>query len=207
MLTPTLACELIHHIPKCQMETLGLTSWKCGDSYESHSHTVFGNRIVKDGKAASPTEGDCKVSLYSVLMKEEVFKDAIVMKDWTCFDPKYKQCFIHQEDSCKQCKMDKRGRYCTIIDAWTTLAAAQCKLPKEGCYEDSPLAEIIGVIISPHHRSYTGLCFPNAWDPIRPLKLDDNDEVKLKSLYDTPVECGCDYEIPMLKNLPKPKKK
>ena len=80
------------------------------------------------------------------------------------------------------------------------------QLPKEGGYEDSPLAEIIGVIISPHHRSYTGLCFPNAWDPIRPLKLDDNDEVKLKSLYDTPVECGCDYEIPMLKNLPKPKK-
>ena len=63
MLTPSLARDLIFRIPKCQMETLSLTSWKCGDSNESHSHTVFGNRIVKDGKVAPTTDGDCKVSL------------------------------------------------------------------------------------------------------------------------------------------------
>ena len=109
MLTPTLARDLIHRIPKCQMETLGLISWKCGDSDESHSHTVFGNRIVKDDKVVPITDGDCKATLYSVLMNEENFKDAIAMEDWTCFDPKYRKCYIHNEDSCKQCKMDKMG--------------------------------------------------------------------------------------------------
>merc|ERR1712208_190022 len=88
----------------------------------------------------------------------------------------------------------------------TTLAAAQYKMPKDGCYEDRQLHEIIAVIISPRHRSYTGLCFPNAWDPIRPLKLENNDEVRLNNLYDTPVACDCNYKIPMLKNLPKAKK-
>ena len=174
------------------MSTLSLVSWKCGDPEGSHSQTVFGNRIVRDNKVVPPSDDDCKTTLFSVLMNEANFKEAIAMEDWTCFDPKYKKCFIHQEDSCKQCKMDKKGRYCTIIDAWTTLAAAQCKMPKDGCYEDRQLHEIIAVIISPHHRSYTGLCFPNAWDPIRPLKLDGNDDVILKPLYDIPVDCGCD---------------
>ena len=94
----------------------------------------------------------------------------------------------------------------TIIDAWTQLAASQCKAPKDGTFEEKPLVDIIAVIISPHYRAYTGLCFPNAWDPTRPLKLENNDEVRLNNLYDTPVACDCNYEIPLLKHLPKAKK-
>ena len=87
------------------------------------------------------------------------------------------------------------------------LAAAQCKKPKddEGRYEDRQILEIINLIISPHNRPFTGLCFPQAWDPARPLILEGNEDVPLRRLYDIPVDCGCEYEIPALKNLPKPK--
>ena len=139
-------------------------------------------------------------------MSEANFKEAISAEDWTCFDSRYKKCYVHAEDSCKPCGMDKMGRYMTIIDAWTQLAASQCKAPKDGTFVEKTLIDIIAVIISPHHRSYTGLCFPNAWDPMRPLILENNDEVRLKSLYDLPNNCPCDYEIPMLKHLPKAKK-
>merc|ERR1712030_2819 len=80
--------------------------------------------------------------------------------------------------------------------SWTQLEASQCKAPKDGTFVEKTLIDIIAVIISAHHRSYTGLCFPNAWDPTRPLILENNDEVRLKSLYDLPNNCPCDYEIP-----------
>merc|ERR1711936_1559450 len=51
-----------------------------------------------------------------------------------------------------------------------------------------------------------GLCFPQSWDPLRPLKLEGNNRKKLKDYYGVPVACGCNYEIPALKTLPKPKK-
>ena len=171
MLTPSLARDLIFRIPTCQMETLSLASWRCGDPDGSHLHTVFGNRIVRDSKAAPISDGDCKMTLKSVLMSEANFKEAISAEDWTCFDSRYKKCYVHAEDSCKPCGMDKMGRYMTIIDAWTQLAASQCKAPKDGTFVEKTLIDIIAVIISPHHRSYTGLCFPNAWDPMRPLIL------------------------------------
>ena len=87
--------------------------------------------------------------------------------------------------------------------SWQPLSARRLKM---GPLWKKTLTDIIAVIISPHHRSYTGLCFPNAWDPMRPLILENNDEVRLKSLYDLPNNCPCDYEIPMLKHLPKAKK-
>ena len=86
MLTPSLARDLIFRIPKCQMETLSLASWRCGDPNGSHLHTVFGNRIVRDSKAAPPKDDDCKTTLHSVLMSEANFKEAISIEDWTCFD-------------------------------------------------------------------------------------------------------------------------
>ena len=206
MLTPTLARDLIFRIPKCQMDTLSLASWRCGDLDGSHPHTVFGNRIVRDSKVVLKTDGDCKTSLQTVLMKEANCKEAISMEDWTCFDTKYKRCYVHDEDTCKQCGMDKLGRCMAIIDGWTQLAATQCIAPKDGTFEEKPLVDIIATIISPHHRSYTGLCFPNAWDPTRPLKLENNDEDRLNNYYSVPVACDCNYEIPMLKGLPKAKK-
>ena len=206
MLTVTLARDLIFRIPKCQMDRLSLTSWRCGDPDGSHLHTVFGNKIVRDSKVVPTTDDSCKMTLKSVLMSEANCKEAINLEDWTCFDSKYKKCYVHEEDSCKKCGMDKMGRYMTIIDAWTQLAASQCKAPKDGTFEEKPVVEIIAIIISPHNRAYTGLCFPNAWDPIRPLQLENNDEARLESLYDVPVACECNYEIPMLKSSSKPKK-
>ena len=114
------------------METLSLSSWRCGDPDGSHLHTVFGNTIVRDSKACPISDGDCKMTLKSVLMSEANFKEAISAEDWTCFDSRYKKCYVHAEDSCKPCGMDKMGRYVTIIDAWTQLAASQCKAPKDG---------------------------------------------------------------------------
>ena len=93
-----------------------------------------------------------------------------------------------------------------IIDGWTQLAATQCTAPKEGTFEEKAIDEIIACIISPHHRNFTRLCFPNAWDPTRPLKLENNDENRLNNYYGIPVTCECNYEIPMLKGLPKAKK-
>ena len=155
------------------MQSLGMVSWKCGDSEESHSHTVFGNKIVKEGKIVPATDGDCKVTLNNVLMNEENFKEAIKTEAWSCFDSTYKKCYIHKEDSCKRCKTDKKGLYCTIIDAWTMLAAVQCKKQKEDeGYEVRPLPEIISNILSPHNRTFSGLCFPDSWNPTRPLKLE-----------------------------------
>ena len=77
MLTPTLARDLIFRIPKCQMETLSLASWRCGDPDGSHLHTVFGNRIVRDSKVVPKSDGDCKTSLLTVLMKEDNCKEVI----------------------------------------------------------------------------------------------------------------------------------
>ena len=94
MLTPTLARDLIFRIPKCQMDTLSLASWRCGDPDGSHLHTVFGNRIVRDSKVVPKTGDDCKTTLQTVLMKEANCKEAISMEDWTCFDKKYKRCYV-----------------------------------------------------------------------------------------------------------------
>ena len=112
----------------------------------------------------------------------------------------------HDEDSCKNCGMDKLGRYMAIIEGWTTLAATQCSVAKDGTFEETPLVDIIATIISPHNRPYTGLCFPQSWDPLRPLKLENNNRDKLDNYYGVPVTCECDYAIPMLKGLPKAKK-
>ena len=158
-----------------------MVSWKCGDSEESHSHTVFGNKIVKEGKIAPVNGEDCKVSLKNALMNEEVFKDVIRIEAWSCFDSTYKKCFIHQEDSCKRCKTDKKWLYLTIIEAWTMLAAVRKPLEDEG-YEDCQLPEIISFILSPHKRSFTGLCFPDSWNPARALKLEGNDDISIKRL-------------------------
>ena len=158
MLTPSLARDLIFRIPKCQMDTLSLASWRCGDPDGSHLHTVFGNRIVRDSKVVPKTDGDCKTSLLTVLMKQANCKEAISMEDWTCFDKKFKRCYVHDEDTCKQCGMDKLGRYMAIIEGWTQLAATQCIAPKDGTFEETPLVDIIATIISPHIRPYTGLC-------------------------------------------------
>merc|ERR1711936_908948 len=65
---------------------------------------------------------------------------------------------------------------------------------------------IIATILSPHDRPFTGLCFPQSWDPLRPLTLVGNNRKKLNDYYGVPVACGCNYEIPGLKSLPKPKK-
>ena len=98
------------------------------------------------------------------------------------------------------------GRYMAIIEAWTTLAATQCSVAKDGTFEETPLVDIIATIISPHNRPYTGLCFPQSWDPTRPLKLENNHRDKLNNYYGVPVTCECNYEIPQLKGLPKAKK-
>merc|ERR1711936_936723 len=65
---------------------------------------------------------------------------------------------------------------------------------------------IIATILSPHDRPFTGLCFPQSWDPLRPLTLVGNNRKKLNDYYGVPVACGCNYEIPALKSLPKPKR-
>ena len=77
MLTSTMARDYIFRIPKCQMRTLALASWRCGDSDQSHQHTVFGNRIVRDTKVVPKEDNDCKNSLLTVLMQEDNYKDAI----------------------------------------------------------------------------------------------------------------------------------
>ena len=85
MLTPTLARDLIHRIPRCQMKTLGMVTWKCSDSLsvsEEHTHTVFGNKNVKDGKIVPTNDNDCNVSLKTMLMNEDVFKDVIAFEAW-----------------------------------------------------------------------------------------------------------------------------
>merc|ERR1712030_226544 len=128
------------------------------------------------------------------------------MGEWTCFDKRFKRSVVHDEDSCKSCGMDKLGRYMAIVEGWTTLAATQCSVAKEGEFEETPLVDIIATIISPHNRPYTGLCFPQSWDPLRPLKLENNNRDKLDNYYGVPVTCQCDYAIPMLKGLPKAKK-
>ena len=76
------------------MKTLGMVFWKCSDS-EEHSHTVFGNRNVKDGKIIPISDNDCKVSLKTMLMNEDIFTNVIALEVWSCFDPSYKKCTIH----------------------------------------------------------------------------------------------------------------
>merc|ERR1712055_1188339 len=85
-------------------------------------------------------------------------------------------------------------------------AASQCSAPKDGKCVDWEIEDIIGTILSPHNRPYTGLCFPQSWDPLRPLKLENNNRDKLDNYYGVPVTCECDYAIPMLKGLPKAEK-
>ena len=127
-----MARDYIFRIPKCQMRTLALASWRCGDSDQSHQHTVFGNRIVRDTKVVPKEDNDCKNSLLTVLMQEDNYKDAISTEEWSCFAKKLKRCVIHDEDSCKSCKTDKLGRYMAIVEGWLTLAATQCSVAKDG---------------------------------------------------------------------------
>merc|ERR1712030_99679 len=157
-------------------------------------------------KVVPKSDDDCKTSLLTALMQEDNCKEAISTEEWTCFDKRFKRSVVHDEDSCKSCGMDKLGRYMAIIEGWTTLAAIQCSVAKEGAFEETPLVDIIATIISPHNRPYTGLCFPQSWDPLRPLKLENNNRDKLDNYYGVPVTCECDYAIPMLKGLPKAKK-
>ena len=125
MLTVTLARDLIYKIPKCQVDKLSLSTWRCSDSDQLHTHTTFGNRIVRNSKIVPSAGETCKMTLKSALMSEAICKEAIDLEDWTCFDPRYKKCYVHAQDSCKKCGMDKMGRYMTIVDAWTQLAATQ----------------------------------------------------------------------------------
>ena len=94
------------------MKTLGMVTWSVS---EEHTHTVFGNKNVKDGKIVPTTDNDCKVSLKTMLMNEDVFKDVIALEAWSCFYPSYKKCTINHEDNCKHCDTDKNGMYCTVI--------------------------------------------------------------------------------------------
>ena len=160
MLTPTLARDLIYRIPKCQMDLLGKITWKCSDS-EDHALTVFGTRNVKDEKLVPIADDNCKVSLKTMLMNEDVFQDALQLEVWSCFDPTYRTCVVHYDDTCKQCNKDKNGMYCTVIEAWAKLE--ELHKPKEADdYFLFSLAEIIGKILSPHDRGFTGLIFPDA---------------------------------------------
>merc|ERR1711888_365344 len=92
------------------------------------------------------------------------------------------------------------------MEGWLTLAATQCSVAKDGTFVETPIEDIIATIISPHDRAYSGLCFPQSWDPLRPLKIEGNSRKKLEDNYGVPVACGCNYDIPLLKSLPKPKK-
>ena len=139
-------------------------------------------------------------------MKEDNCKDAISDEEWSCIDRKLKKCSLHYGDVCKACKMDKLGRYMAVVEGWLYLAASQCSAPKDGKCVDWEIEDIIGTILSPHDRPFTGLCFPQSWDPLRPLTLVGNNRKKLNDCYGAPVACGCNYEIPALKSLPKPKR-
>merc|ERR1712237_142590 len=102
--------------------------------------------------------------------------------------------------------MYSRSVLLSLVAGWLYLAVSQCSAPKDGKCVDWEIVDIIATIISPHDRPYTGLCFPKSWDPLRPLKLEGNNRKKLKDYYGVPVACGCNYEIPGLKSLPKAKK-
>ena len=180
MLTPAMARDYIFRIPKCQMEALSHASWTCGDPDGSHQHTVFGNRIVRDNQVVPRSDNDCQTSLLTVLLQEENCKEAIAAEEWSCLDKKLKKCSLNYGDDCKMCKMDKLGRYMAIVEGWLTLAATQCSAPKDGQCVETPIVDIIATIISPHNRPYTGLCFPQSWDPLRPLKLEHNNCKKLQ---------------------------
>ena len=203
-----MARDYIFRVPKCQMEALSHVSWTCGDPDGSHQHTVFGNHIVRDNKIVPKTENDCPTSLLTVLLQEDNCKEAIKDEEWSCFDKKLDKCSLHYGDDCKMCKMDKLGRYMAVVEGWLTLAATQCNAPKDprAWFVETPIVDIIATIISPHDRAYSGLCFPHSWDPLRPLKSEGNNRKKLEDYYGVPVACGCNYEIPLLKSLPKPKK-
>merc|ERR1711936_80912 len=142
---------------------------------------VFGNRIVRDGQVVPRSEHDCKTSLLTILLQEDNCKEAISDEEWSCIDKKLKKCSLHYGDVCKTCRMDKLGRYMAIIEGWLYLAASQCSAPKDGKCVDWEIVDIIATIISPHDRPYTGLCFPQSWDPLRPLKLEGNNRKKDKT--------------------------
>ena len=187
LLTPMMSRDYIYRIPKCQMDKLAHASWKCGDPEGTHQHTVFGNRIVRDGQVVPRSEHDCKTSLLTILLQEDNCKEAISTEEWSCIDKKLKKCSLHYGDACKTCRMDKMGRYMAVVEGWLYLAASQCSAPKDGKCVDWEIVDIIATIISPHDRPYTGLCFPQSWDPLRPLKLEGNNRKKLKDYYGVPV--------------------
>ena len=106
MLTPNIARDLIHRIPTCQMNLLGKISWKCSDSSD-HAHTMFGSRNIKDGKLVPNSDDNCKVSLKTMLMDENIFQEALTLTDWSCYDSTYQTTTIYYEETCKQCNNDK----------------------------------------------------------------------------------------------------
>ena len=205
-----MARDYIFRVPRCQMERLSHASWTCGDPDGTHQHSVFGNYIVRNNLRTERNESDCTTSLLTVLLDEGNFKEAIKDEEWSCFEPKSDKCSLHYGDDCKMCKMDKTGRYLAVVEGWLSLAATQCSAPKDPMaqFVETPIQDIIACIISPHDRAYSGLVFPQSWDPLRPLKIEGNNRKpkKLEDNYGVPVACGCKYDIPLLKSLPKPKK-
>ena len=208
MLTTTLARDYIFRVPRCQMERLTYASWTCGNPDGDHQHSVFGNHIVRNNLRAERTESDCPTSLMSVLLDEANYKEIIKDEEWSCFEPKLDKCNLHYGDYCKECRMDKTGRYLAVVEGWLNLAATQCSAPKDlkAEFVETPIEDIIVTILSPHSRAYCGLVFPQSWDPLRPLNIRGSKNKKLEDTYGVPVACECNYDIPLLKSVPKPKK-